>query len=122
MGVVPYPPTSLRIYAFRGLRTVYGKQLSELSAEDRAPLEEAMHKFPTLYSGHVGFSTDNGQSIWGFRAFEPENGQSWAEALNMTQEELMAIAKTNRAGPGIVRNDKSLFELVASKAAHEGWN
>jgi len=108
-------PTSMRIYAFRGLRTVHGKILSELPDKERTLLEATIRENPNLYSGHVAFSTDNGRSIWGMTTLKPENGGlTWAEAK--------AIAKTNLAGPGIVQNDRKLFRMAASKAHHEGWN
>ena len=126
-------PTSFRIYAFRGLRTVHGTPFYELPDAERAPLELAIQRCDEIYSGHVGFSFDEGRSIWGIhlraieyngKMIEAKDGETWAEAMGISQEEVAAMTQQgwNQAGPAIVKNGVELFQMAASGAEFKGWN
>jgi hypothetical protein len=65
-------------------------------------------KHAYLYTGHVGFSFDGGETIW---AFSPHaEGMSAVEVVESLRD------KVNKANyPGKIKNDRGFFELVASK-------
>ena len=58
-------PTSMRIYAFRGLRTVHGKILSELPDKERAILEAQFARIPICTAATSGFPPTMGGASGG---------------------------------------------------------
>jgi len=106
---------TMEYHGFRGVRSVNGRQLQELSPEQRAEVDAITKMYPLLKYGHVGVSLDGGKTIWGFtpdRESRPD----------MSDEEFVALISSNVPVPGLVKDDTEIFRL-AEKYMHEfGWN
>jgi hypothetical protein len=63
---------------------------------------------PLLYTGHVGLSFDRGATIYGFSPYAP--GES--------PREVIARLKRGDTYPGIVRDDRAVFERATVAADH----
>lgn len=103
----------LRLYGFRGLRTVHGTPIKELPPEEQEKLMAIKDEEPLLWAGHVALSTDGGKTLYGFQCVVPP-GYSTHDVIS----QLMA----HQPLPGLVTDDTALFEKARQKARDEGWN
>ena len=104
---------TLRVYAFRGLRTVHGKKLDALPHNEQLCLNQMMLDEVLLWSGHVGLSADGGRTIYGFHCVIPDGF-----SIENVVEHLCAHCSL----PGIVVDDTVLFATAAKRARADGWN
>jgi hypothetical protein len=106
---------TLEFYGFRGVRLVNGKRLAELSREQRAEVEAILETFPLLKYGHVGVSFDGGKTIYGFTPDRDSHS-------DLTDEQFMALIRSNAPVPGLVKDDTEIFRLAERYQQQLGWN
>ena len=100
---------TVEVWGFRGVRNIEGKERPDWSADDHALVREMSAQEPLLYAGHIGISTDGGESIQGYTP-------------KRSPELSMSALKAHEAFPGNVLDDTQVFELATQMAAKHGWN
>jgi len=122
---LPAPNAStVEVHGFRGVRTVDGKYVKQpkdkpvpadqlLSKDEAARVNQITASVPLLWAGHIGVSLDGGSSIWGFT---PSNKPG------VTKEAFMQGLRENKSFPGLVKDDKYVFDLATYYSQAAKWN
>lgn len=126
-------PPSVELHGFRGVREVRRKKvpkfqsgrwtdvtpetLDPANSRDKTDLDEIERchaQDPLIIFGHIGVSADHGNTIYGLTPDLPE-GMTGAQLQTHLRNHTMTF-------PGVVNNDKPVFDKARNYAASRQWN
>eukprot|EP00123_Amoebidium_parasiticum_P000853 comp11760_c0_seq1/m.6352 comp11760_c0_seq1/g.6352 ORF comp11760_c0_seq1/g.6352 comp11760_c0_seq1/m.6352 type:complete len:375 (-) comp11760_c0_seq1:600-1724(-) len=104
----------VKVYGFRGVRSINDVRVADLPEDVRELVQNKVEENLLLYTGHVGFSLDGGDTILGFQPIMPPEVTS----LKLYLDRL----KTHEVFPGTLSNDTETFKEAQRLHVEEGWN